>query len=377
MTTYQGYSPVSWARSASTTLAQHIRELEEEMLRNYQMGALIEANGRVLYNQAGEGFDWPVQFRLHNVEGNTGETARNFARTNLFKKASLEYRGYQATDAISRREFLANRGESAIVKLFDNFVERITTSVRQALGVEYYVDGSASGFENSWHGLESMFATNGTLNISAGTQRAANAADKVGFPNDTYAGIVTNLGNYGGENESGLVWPLGIAQSEYDFWTPLIVNYTSSAFGGAADTWAAQGDEAMRYAIIHSQRNRLTRGQISNIFLDRTLYMDFLNLIDGKEQINVTSQNDLRALGFKNVVVFDGVEVSWEVGVDDAIGYGININNVALMCMEDTLLKSEGPEYDMHTQYFNAVVGTISNLRFSSPRNFFKLMSLA
>ena len=185
------------------------------------------------------------------------------------------------------------------------------------------------------------------------------------------------LGNYGGEQESGTGWPNGIADSEYDFWSPLIVNYTSSAFDGSANTFAAQGDEAMRFAIIHAQRNSSQKGQITNIMLGRELYMDLLNLIDDKERIQITSEHQLRALGFKNTVNFDGIEVSWENAVPTAVGYGMNYDNIELKSMDSSLLRSEGPEYDIHSQSFNAVVSTLSNLKFSSPRNFFKLQAVA
>ena len=204
---YKGFNPVAFSRTAATTLANHIREVEESMLRNYQMGALLEAGGRVNYNNSGEGFDWPVQYRLHKVEGNTGETQRNFARRNLWKTANLEFRGYQTTDSMYYREFRSNKGPEGVVKVFDNFVERLETSLTQGLGGEYYVDGSASGNEQSWHGLESMFVLNGTVTATSGAQRTANAADIVGYPNDTYSGLSTVLGNYGGKNESGQYWP--------------------------------------------------------------------------------------------------------------------------------------------------------------------------
>jgi hypothetical protein len=99
--------------------------------------------------------------------------------------------------------------------------------------------------------------------------------------------------------------------------------------------------------------------------------------MDDKEQINITSENGLRALGFKNVFIFDGVEVSWEVGVPAGVGYGINYNQMELKSMDSTLLRSEGPEYDIHSQAFNAVVSTLSNIKLKSPRGMFKVMSLA
>lgn len=381
MADYQGFSNTDWARTAATTLADYIRDEEQAWLRNFQLGALLESNGRISYNHSGRGFMWPVRYRKHNLEGNTGETPRNFVRRNLWKEAFLEYRGYHATDSISLKEVLENRGESAVINLMDNFTSRISDSVQQGIATEFYIDGNATGNETSWHGLESMFG--GTQTVTAGTAgatgRTANAADFVLYPNDTYAGLSTVLGNEGGEGDDALTWPAGVADPEFDYWSPLVVNYTSTGFGGAADTWASQGDEAMRFAIIHSQRNSMQNGQITNILLDRTLYFEVLNLLDGKEQINITpgQPNGLRALGFKNVFEYDGVEVSWEVGVPGTVGYGINYRNMELRCMTDMLFKSEGPTWDEHTQRFNAVVYTLSNMKCSSPRNFFKLDDIA
>ena len=383
---YKGFNPVAFARTSATTLAKHIREVEESMLRNFQLGALLESAGRINFNNSGEGFDWPVQYRLHKVEGNTGETQRNFARKNLWKTANLEYRGYQVTDTMYYREFRSNRGPEGIVKVFDNFVERLETSITEGLGGEYYVDGAATGNEQSWHGLESMFGPDDMKSIditsSSTSERTKNDADLVGAPDSTtYAGILTDLGQYGGDNESGARWPSGIADSEYDFWSPLVINYTCStavASGGLPstdNTFGGQGDEAMRFAIINAQRNTSKNGQVTNILLARDLYTDLLNLIDTKERIAISSENSLRALGFKNVLNFDGVEVSWEAAIPTGVGYGLNYDNIELKSMDDALLRSEGPEYDIHSQSFNAVVSTLSNMKFSSPRNFFKLMT--
>lgn len=388
--TYKGFNPVAFARSSATTLAHHVRTIEEAFLRNYQIGALLEANGRVNYNNSGEGFDWPVQYRIHNVEGNTGETQRNFVRRNLWKTAYLDFRGYQATDSMFYREFLSNRGPEGIVKVYDNFTERLTTSIKQALGNQYYIDGAVTGNETNWHGLETIFncsTTRGTAasnqTITAGTEgavaRSANAADLCGFPQGTYAGLYMNPGYYGGENEDGKTWPDGLADPEFDFWSPLVVNYTTTHtdISSSTNTWAGQGLEVLRYAIIACQRNVSMEGQITNILLNRDLYRQCLDALDDKEQINITSENGLRALGFKNVFVFDGVEVSWEVAVPSGVGYGINYNMMELKSMDESLLRVEGPEYDMDSQSFNAVVSTLSNLKFSSPRGMFKVMSLA
>ena len=382
---YKGFNPVAFARSSATTLAHHIRDVESAFMRNFQIGAILESNGRVNYNNGGEGFDWPVQYRIHNLEGNTGQTNRNFSQRNLWKTAYLEFRGYQATDSMYYREFLSNRGPEGIVKVYDQFTQRIEKSVKQALGTEYYVNGNAADKNTSWHGFETMFDINDGTNDQTiqtgtfpGTARTANAADINGYPNGTYAGLSMVLGNYNGDNEASKTWPEGLADPQFDFWSPLVTNAntTDSGFAGATNDWVGQGDEILRYAIITAQRNSSLEGQITNVVMSRDYYMKFLNLIDDKERMLVTSETQLRALGFKNVVNFDGIECSWEVGVPSSTAYGYNYNMMELKSMDTALLRSEGPVYDIDSQAFNAVVSTLSNLKFASPRNCFKIADL-
>lgn len=380
MADLQSFSSVAWARSLATNLPNYTRELEDAAMRNYKLPALMLANGRILYNQFGEGFTWEVKFRNHNVEGNTGETSRNFTRTNLYKVAALDYRGYQAVDSITERELQANREGAALVKVTDKIVDHLRDSMEQALATEWYVDGNATGNEMSWHGFESMFGNTGTIKIDDGTTRAANAADKYAYPDDTYATLTTELGDYGGENSStNPAWPFGIASPQFDFWSPVMLNYTSSAYSGATDTWVAQGREALREALIHTQRNASANGQITHVFLARDLYAGFLQQNDSKEQINVNRNGPegLVSLGFGDVIHFDGVELTWDTGVPATQGYGFNFRNITLRSMYDELLKSEGPHYDEYNQTYNSVIKTLSNIQFASPRNFLKLNDYA
>jgi hypothetical protein len=375
-----GLSMVQWARSIATTMSEHIREVEDAMLRNYKFSAMLQSDGRIEYNCAGRGFDWRVRFRNHPMEGNTGETTRTFDRKNLYKTAILDWRGYQATDAISERELQeAKDSKNALIKVIDGFGDRIKKSMEQGLAQQYLVDGNASGNEKFWHGLESFFGATQTVNSSTGAARTANAGDFVGYPNDTYAGLNTNLGDAGGSQYSGSVWPNGNADVEYDYWTPLLVNYTCTGFGGTADTWVAQGDEAMRFGIIHSQRNESEGLPLDMIWLARNLYYDFLNLIDGKEQIITTADTKMKGLGFGNSVMFDGVEVTWDTAIANNVGYGLNFKNIKLRCMYDSVVTVTKDDvfYDPYTQYINACAKHLGNLKFKSPRNFVKFLTLA
>ena len=367
-------SATDWARSIATTIVNHLKEEEIASLRKYKVFAALEGSGNVRTNMSGRGFDWELQYRNHTPTGNNGETARVFARQNLWKNAELEYRGAQVTDAIYKKEMLENRGAQALVNVAGKMSNRLLTSMEQYLAKEWVVDGYASGNELRFHGIESFMGTNGTINVSTGAQRSANAADPFAYPSDTYAGLSTTLGAYGGSQKSG-VWPNGEADPEFDFNSPTIVNYTSSYFGGT--TWEANCVKAVREAIHQTRRNDTLEDQVDMVLLDRRLFIDFLNTLDAKERVIVSKQNGLRSYGFTDVFELDGVEISSENSVPANTGYGLAMGNMELLCMEGQLLNSEGPFYDEITQQYRYVVSMLGNLKFKSARNFFKLAALA
>lgn len=366
-------STTDFARSIATTIVNHLREEEIASLRKYMVFAAIESRGNIRMNMAGRGFDWEVSYRLHQPQGNNGETPRSFSRQNLWKKAELEYRGYQATDMIYRKELLENRGTSALVNVAGKMSSRLLTSIEQYLSQEVWIDGNAAGNELRYHGLESFMGNNGTLNVSDGTQRSANAADPFGYPSDTYAGLNTQLGYYGGSQLTGQ-WPGGKADSEFDFYSPILVNYTSSYFGNT--TWAANCVKALREGLHYAKRNDTKEDAVDLIVLDRKLFIGFLNAQDSKERIIVAKENGLKSFGF-NTVELDGVEIGTEYAVPADTGYGLAIGNIELLNMEGQMYNSEGPFYDEVTQSYRYCVSTLGNMKFKSPRNFIKWKNYA
>lgn len=372
-------SSTDWARSIATTIVNHLREEEIASLRKYKVFAALEGSGNIRTNMSGRGFDWEIQYKNHNPSGNNGETPRTFARTNLWKRAELEYRGAQVTDAIYKKEMLENRSAQALVNVAGKMASRLLTSMEQYLAREWLQDGYAAGNELRFHGVESFFGTNGTIqydSTTAVTQRSLNAADPFYYPSDTYAGLSTVLGAYGGSQKAGN-WPSGYADPEFDFFSPVIVNATSSYFGASA--WKDNCVKAVREALHQTRRNDTKEDQIDMVLLDRRLYIDFLNTLDAKERVIVSRTNGLRSYGFTDVFELDGVEISSEnsIGSTSASansGYGLCIGNMELLCMENQLMQSEGPFYDEITQQYRYVVSTLGNLKFKSPRNFFKLI---
>jgi hypothetical protein len=367
---YQGFDPHAWERSFQTTMQDLRRDVEEAATRNYQMLALLDAAGRVTLNHGGEGMTWPVRYKNHRAEGATGENARNFVQTNLWKTAALEYRGYEVTDSIKRREVEKNKGAAAIIKVMDGFTDRLRESLMHELGPQFYMKGHLTANDRFWHGLGTLEQMTGqTINKSTGAFRSKNQEDKIAVPGGTYAQLNMALGSYGGEQHgTNIAWPLGTADVQYDFWSPLLVIHDSTSWSGSST--GQKLSDAFRFGIVNAQRNADQMGQITNATIDRNLFIELANYHQTKETIEVTAGVTLKSLGFRNVIVFDGVEVSWEAATPSNYGYGWNINNIELMGMTSNLYEVEGPEYDLRTQAFNAVVSTLSNFKFRSPRNF-------
>jgi hypothetical protein len=179
------------------------------------------------------------------------------------------------------------------------------------------------------------------------------------------------LGNYGGsQHDSSLPWPEGTQDSQYDFWSPLIVQRDSTAFSGSTN--GEKLEKAIRYGITHATRNSTIDGQITNVFVDRSLLIDLKNFNDGRQTIEVKNAPDsLVSLGFRSVFKFDGIEISSENAVPAGYAFGINLACMELLALTANLFEDEGgPQYDINTQSMNAVVSTLSNLKYKSPRNF-------
>jgi hypothetical protein len=370
-------SATDWARTIGTTLVTHLREEELTTFRKFKVFALLEGNGKVAMNQGGRGFDWQVRYRNQPVTSNTGESPRVFARHNLWQRANLPYRGYTVTDQVTKREMLENRGAQALIDVAGKMTSRLQESMQEQLGVEVYVNGNATGNEDRFHGLESIFAIDGTVNKTDGSKRTANAADIFAWPSATYAGLNTGLGYLAGSQLETGAWPYVRTDPEYDYWSPIVVNYTSTSLGGATATWKDQCIEAMREGINHAKRNDTKESQIDAIMLNRALYIQFLNRLDARERAIVSKTNGLRSYGFGDVVELDGLEVSTEYAVPTGVGYGISIGNMEMKCMEGQLMVPEGPYYNEELQAYRYAVGVLANIKLKSPRNFVKFAAVA
>ena len=375
-------SPSDWARLVSTTIVQHLRETEEATFRKFKVFALLEQSGNVIMNQSGRGFDWNVRYRLPSVTSNNGAEPRSFARVNQWKRAALDWKGFSVTDSILRREMLTNRGQQALVDVAGKMSERLTEAMEHHLSYQPYADGDAATGETNFDGMDSFLGYDGTISEATGAgvadkRTTGNLADRYGYPTDSYAGLSTKLGYYGGGRigEGSNQWPNAPVDPEFDYWSPVIINYNAQSFNDEATptgNWKKNCVQAIREGLHQCKRNDTREAQIDLVVLARELYIDFLNAHSDKERIVVTKENGLKSLGF-DVTQLDGCEIGSEYAVPAGKGYGLSVGNIELRCLENQLMVAEGPFYQEELQSYRFSCSTLGNFKFKSPRSFFLL----
>lgn len=358
-----------WEGVLQTTIPNFMRQVSDNTIRQQQFLAMLQSKGNITYNMGGTRFEWKVQFKQKMMQTYTDGQTPTFDRVNRWKSPTLDWRAYQLPESITKIETLANQGPEAIVNLMSGRLELLTKEMRQQFGSQVYVDGNAAGNLDKIHGLESFFSISGA---------AANGY--VGVNNDTYAGLDTALGTYGGSwSQSGgnTTWPIGQGDVQYDYWTPPVILYDNPAFGAGAD-WDTDCEEVLSFAIVHTQRNGGKDGQLDCFMLDRELYRLFLSFQRDRQRVEISrgasttgqgglldgmAGGTLTSMGFPGVMYHDGVEVTREFNTPVASGYGLNFDEIAMLCQGSMLFEGEGPVWSTPHQAYLFFVAFYGNMQ--------------
>jgi hypothetical protein len=352
-------------RVLQTTIRKYVKGAEDNTVRSRKLPSLLKSKGRMTFNHSGTMLDWGVKYKQRQIDGYADGDTLAFARSDNHKRAQVPWRGYTMTDMVTKKERLMNRGREQLIRIFEDMTSEMMKDFGDAFHSQFYVDGNAAGNNKRLMGFDTFAGFSGTV-----------AASLVANPSDTYANLSTALGNYGGSWTGA--WPTGVGPSEYDFWSPVLVDYTNSGWTASTKTWPNTCVEAMRYGILRAKRNDTLQGMLDTIFLGGEQYRQWLDLLDDKERVNVNTgkTKGLMALGWGDVQPFEGAEVTWEFGVPtDAAGieqgYGFNIDEMELCSLQASLFEPEGPFYDEASLSHRFAIHMFGNMKFN-PRYFAK-----
>ncbi len=339
-----------WSRVVNTTISNYIKGEEVNILRNRKLTAMLKAKGRITMNWDGDDMNWKIRYRRSPMQGYADTDTMSFKRQDRWKTARLDWRGYNSTDQMTKVERLKNRGVSQIINVYEQIAKSLMEDMEESFSDEFYIDGNATGNSKRMHGIESFCGSGATI------------ANLVRTPNDTFAGLNTNLGSYGGSWTGN--WPTGTGDAHYDFWAPLLVDYTGTGWQATTKTWANTCGEVLRFAIIKSQKNKTNKGKLDCFMLNDELYRQFLDFQDTKMRINAThnaSNSTLVKLGFTDVFNYDGVDITYEYGTPGDTGYGLNIDQMEVRSMQPQLFVADGPEYDIGSKAWRFSIDMFGN----------------
>lgn len=359
-----------WSRIVNTTIHEYIREVEPAIMRNRKLLAMMKAKGRITFNHAGDLMDWKVKYKRAPMQGYADSDTLTFSRRDRWKTAQLEWRGYAATDSMTKLEKIKNKNTEAIVKVYSEIASSLMDDMDDQFGDELYIDGTQAANSKRIHGIASFMSTSGVQTYGY-----------VGTPSSTYAGLSCVLGNYGGTwSSSGgnITWPTGTGDAHYDFWSPLVVSYTNASWSASTKTWPNTCKEALRFGILKGKKNKSKKGNLDIALFNDELYRQFLNKLDDAERLVVKrgDPQSLYSLGFEDAINFDGCEVGYEYGVPLNYGYGWCMECLELCSLQPQMFVPEGPDFDIASQSYRFSIDFFGNLKFKQLRNFVSWQAL-
>lgn len=340
-----------WVGIIHTTRHRYMKGQSDLTLRKRLLLAMMKKRGRIEYNCSGDELRWQLEFSQPAVSAFGDGGVVDFSNHDAYRQIGVDWRGYIATDTMSVKQRLMNSGDEALVKVFQNKQNNLMKSIRNNFAGEMYRDGSATGRENNIHGLETF--------MGAGT---CTAADKIAAPSDTYG--ITDLstvpGTYGGSWSSGLTtsnnaslatdWPDGQGESEYDFASPKLINWSSTAWGTGATTWEANCWRVISQTITWLTLTGDSDGMPTLIPMAGNLFQGYKNAQEVKTRITVPHKES-QDLGFGNVLNQDGVGLYPDFDCPVNTAYALNLSTIKICSLTPELFWMEGPDRDPRTAW--------------------------
>lgn len=318
------------AMIVNSTISNWLKGATPAVLKKRYLMAKLMMLKRIKLGLTGNEINWGIRYKRSPMQTIGPGGTIVFGKESKNKKAKLPLRAMFVQGSIDYFDKQMNSGPEAKIDLWSQRIEERLDDMKDQFPEKIYQqDGYASGSGEIMGLPSAMGATADTNSIFATN-------------GDTYANILTTRGTYGGSN-SGDFWPFGTAPSQFGFHSPPIVNYTSplaAASGGFESdvkTWANTGPQALRAGIMAARCNG---GDLDVNILTPQMYRQFCDNVAADQRLNVNRNEDpaMTKLGFKGLN-FDGVDLTYEVGLPAGIGYGLTFDDIELLAFQKKLFE--------------------------------------
>lgn len=361
---------VEWIGTLHEQTPKFLSGWVDETIRNRILLAMLRKNGRIILNANSPMCVWNVKFAQPTV--NTAADATNlvFQRNDVMRQAAVRWGGYIATDMMTEKEYLMNRGPGQIFNRYGEVVPWMMEAMTDKFGGRLYVDGNASGNTDGIQGINSF--TNYTT---------CTTSDLIAQPNDSYAGLSTVLGNETGGTWTNTLssanqpntslsydWPHGTGTVQFDFFSPKLLNVNTTRWGTGLTTWEANCERVLRQGRIWLTNTGGQAGRPKLVLLAPDYMAGFLNHQSAKQRI-IVPHKESEDLGFEGSVNFEGMSLMDDYECPVSTGFMVNINNMELASLDSVLFGYRGPDWSIRDRSWLFYVGFWGNLRYR-PKHF-------
>lgn len=366
-----------WIGIIETTKPDYMKGASDKTIRGRLLLAMLKKRGRLKMNNSGNECRWQVKFSEPAVSSYADGGVIDFSNHDAYRQLGIDWRGYVATDTMTNKQKAMNKGDNALVKVFENKSNNLTESINNNFAGELYKDGSAAGRENNIHGLETFLTAGSCV-----------AADKIAAPNDTYGttkSYSTALGTYGGAwssggstNNTSLAndWPDGQGDSEYDWLSPKLINWSSTAWDGSSTDWESNAWRVVSQTVTWLTTTGGQDGMPTLMPMGSDMFQGYKNAQESKTRIMVPHKES-QDLGFGQTLNQDGVGLYPDFDCPAGVAYALNLSTITVKSLYDQLFWMEGPDKDPRSAWsYLWGVGFYGNVTYD-PKNVAKIASYA
>lgn len=365
-----------WIGVVNAAAPKYLKGAADLTVRKRLALSMLEKRGKVTLNYRGSHeTQFAVDYKEPPVESFGSNGTITYEARDYLKRGTIDWRGYVANDFMTLKEYEETRsgGEYVIVDRYKRIFPKLTKAVRNKIGLELYIDGNAAGNENRFCGLNSF--------CGAGTVAAG---DIVAVPDDTYFGLDTDVhqagtwtANLATKPNSTIAydWPEGEGDAEFDFWSPKLINTSSTGWGTGSTSWQDNCEKVMRRAIQWLSLTAGVEGRSLLCILNGQMLTQVKDYFSARQRVLVPHK-EANDLGFPDVLNFEGLALQAEYGCPANTGFIVNLDETELCILPNELIKSEGPMRDQNTLGYKFAVYTFGNFKFS-PKTCAKLYPYA
>jgi hypothetical protein len=360
------------ARIDVTTFNAYLDKTVEGYFAKDYVFSELQKRGRFAFNKGGKKIEGRVDFRKREPTPIIGSpTDITFESANYWKDYTFPWRGWGYGYKIDEWDKLTqqNTGKvqpTVLINIVDKLAIKASKDFMDALMPMVFDDGNAGSGTNLM-GYDSMMGNTGV----AITDSPCVA------PSDTYGGLSTVLGNYGGDwtPGTGYGYPNGTGDYEFRFWSPLILAYTSTLLTtttAGTHTWATQWQSALNYMMTYG--DIFNRGGYDCVVMDPEMLRQAQDSLADKTRFVAKSQKEGVSVGWREFD-FSGLKIVTQYGVPSGCAYGLRHDATAIWAMYPQLLK-KSEDTDITESTDLVAIKSYCQMITDGPSNFAKLIAI-